>query len=277
MGIASVELGDAELAASHGAGVLEEHLNEPLGGIGTADLDIDTAVSTLEVGKGDMEVCPALGLRSTVHGDAEKTVDTTSAGESDLSPVLRVDVDEVLGVLAEKLAVLHAESTDKTNLLINGEEKLDGTVDKVLGLSDSKASSNTTAIISTEGGVGGTELVSVDPGDNGILLKVVDLSSSLGGNHIKVSLENNTGDLLLAGSGRDGDAGVAQVVDLHSAADLLADLSSPSSNLLGVSAGTGDLGESKEVAPDIRALGVLLAKLCIELLGVVKVEFCHLC
>jgi len=272
--IATVHLVETILSTSKSDVIVEDHLSEPLGGIGTANLDVDTAVATLEVLKGEGVVDEALAVRSTAHGEAEDTIDTTSAAESDLSPVLRVDVDEVLGLLGKKLALLQAKSANKTSLLINGEEKLDGTVLKGLVRSDGKSSGNTTAIITTKSGLGSTKELTIDVRDKRISLKVEGKICSLGGHHIKMCLEDDAREVLLALSSRDGDANVAEMISLHLTADLLAELLNPLGDLLSVMRRTRDLSESKEVLPKIRALRILSAKLLIDLLLCVKVQFC---
>jgi len=273
--IATVHLGDAVLDTSHGKVVLEKHLNDPHSGIGTANLDIATTVATLEVLNGHSVVLESRVLSRAGHGEAEDTIDTTSAAEGDLSPILRVDIDEVLCVLAEKLTLSQTKSTDKTSLLIDGEEELDGTVLDSLVLSNGEASSHTTAIITTKSGLGSAEELTVDVRDERVSLEVEGEISSLGGHHIKVSLKDDAREVLLALSCRDGDADVAKLISLDGAAELLADLLDPSGDLLSVVRGARDLSESKEELPESRALGVLLAKLLVDLLLSIKVQFCH--
>jgi len=270
VGVATVHLGDAVLGAGHGNVVLEEHLDNPHGGVGTTNLDIAAAVATLEVLNGEGVVLEASSLVSTGHGEAEDTIDTTSAAEGDLSPILRVDVDQVLGVLGKKLALLEAKSTDKTSLLVDGEENLDGTVLDGLVLGDGKACSNTTAIITTKSGLGSTKKFAIDVGNKRISLKVELKISGLGGNHIKVSLKDDARKILLALGGRDSNANIAKLISLHGAAELLADFLSPSRNLLGVVRRTRDLSQCKEILPNARAFGILLAKLFIKLLLNIK-------
>jgi len=273
--IATVHLGKMELCTSHGDVVLEEHLNNPHGGVGAANLDIATTVATLEVLNVQGVVLESRVLLGAGHGEAEDTINTTSAAESDLSPVLRIDVDEVLGILGKKLALLKAKSTNKTSLLIDGEEDLDGTVLDGLVLGDGKACGNTTAIITTKSGLGGTKKFTIDVRNKRISLKVELKISGLGGNHIKVSLKNNTRKVLLALSGRDSNANIAEFISLHRAAKLLADFLSPSRNLGSVVRRTRNLSQCKEVLPNARAFGILLAKLFVKLLLNIKMQFCH--
>jgi len=275
VGVATVHLGDAVLSTGDGSVVLEQHLNDPHSGVGTADLDIDTAVATLEVLEGEGVVDPSLVVNSTAHGEAEDTIDTTSAAESDLSPILRVDVDEVLGILGKKLALLQAKSTNKTSLLINGEEELERTVDKLLVLTDGKSSSNTATIITTKSGLGSTEKITIDVRNEGISLKVVLDIGSLGGHHIKMALKNDARAVLLALGGRKRNADIAKSISLHSAADLLADLLDPLGDLLSVVRGTRDLSEGEEVPPHSLAFRILLAEFLINLLLDVQMKFCH--
>jgi len=273
--VATVHLGETVLDTSEGKVVLEEHLHHPHGGVGTADLDVAAAVATLEVLNGQSVVLEALALSAAGHGEAQDTVDTTGAAQGDLSPVLRIDIDEVLGVLGEKLALLQAKSTDKTGLLINGEEKLDGTVLDGLILGDSKAGGNTTAIITTKSGLGSTKKLAVDVGHKRVGLKVESEIGGLGGNHIKVSLHHNTRKVLLALSSRDSDANIAKTISLDSAAELLANLLNPCGNLSSVVGRTRDFSQCKEELPQTRAFGVLLAKFLINLLLNIKMKICH--
>jgi len=275
VGIATVHLGDAVLGAGESSVVLEQHLNEPHGGVGTADLDIDTAVATLEVLKGEGVVDPSLVVSSAAHGEAEDTIDTTSAAEGDLSPILRVDVDEVLGVLGKKLALLQAKGTNKAGLLIDGEEELKRTVNKLLVLTDGKSSSDTATIITTKSGLGSTEEIAIDVRNEGISLKVVLDVGSLGGHHVKMALKDDAGAVLLALGGGEGDADVAKSISLDSAADLLADLLDPLRDLLSVVRGAGDLSESEEVPPHALTFRVLLTEFLVNLLLDVQVKFCH--
>jgi len=268
--IATVHLGDAVFSTSHGDVVLEEHLNEPHGSIGTADLDIDTAVATLEVLNGEGVVLPASILSRTRHGEAEDTINTTSAAKSDLSPILRVDVDEVLASLGKQLTLGKTKSTNKTSLLIDGEEKIQWATLKSLILSHGKTSSNTTAIITTKSGLGSTKKLAIDVRNKRISLKVEGKIGGLSGNHIKVSLKNNTRKVLLALSAREGDANVAKLISLDTAAKLLADLLDPGRDLLGVMRRTRDLSQSKEELPKRRAFRILLAKFLINLLLNIK-------
>jgi len=273
--VATVEEGKAELCTSHGDVVPDEHLDQPLGGVGAADLDIDTAVATLEVLEGNVVVDEALRVRSAAHGEAEDTVDTTSAAEGDLSPILRVDVDEVLGVLGKKLALLQAKGTNKAGLLIDGEEELKRTVNKLLVLTDGKSSSDTATIITTKSGLGSTEEIAIDVRNEGISLKVVLDVGSLGGHHVKMALKDDAGAVLLALGGGEGDADVAKSISLDSAADLLADLLDPLRDLLSVVRGAGDLSESEEVPPHALTFRVLLTEFLVNLLLDVQVKFCH--
>jgi len=274
--VATVEEGKAELCTSHGDVVPDEHLDQPLGGVGAADLDIDTAVATLEVLEGNVVVDEALRVRSAAHGEAEDTVDTTSAAEGDLSPVLRVDVDQVLGLLGEELTLLQAKSTNEADLLIDGEEELNRTMLEGLVSADSEASSDTTAIITTESGVGGAEELAIDVGDERISHEIVLVVSSLGADHIKVSLQDDAGNVLLALGGGDLDANVAELISLHLTADFLTDLLDPLGDLLGVVRRTRDLSQSEEEFPHCITLRVLGAQLLINLLLDVQVQFCHL-
>jgi len=268
--VATVHLGETVLSTSHGDVVLEKHLDNPHGGVGTADGDIDTTVATLEVLDGQSVVLESRVLSRAGHGEAEDAVDTTSAAEGDLSPVLRVDVDEVLGVLGEKLALLEAKSTNETSLLIDSEEELEGTVLDGLVLGDGKSSSNTTAIITTKSGLGSAEELAVDVGHKRVGLKVELEIGGLGGHHIKVSLKDDTGEVLLALGARESNADIAKTISLDGAADLLADLLDPGGNLLGVMRRTRDLSQGKEVLPDTGAFRILLAELLVDLLLNIK-------
>jgi len=267
-----VHLGDTILDARHGDVILEEHLNEPHGSIGTADGDIDTTVTTLEVLNSQEVVLEAVALSSTSHGEAEDAVNTTSAAESDFSPILRVDIDEVLGVLGKEFTLLEAKGTNKTSLFINSEEELKRTTLDGLVLGDCKASSNTTAIITTKSSLGSTKKFTIDVRNERIGLEVEGEISSLGGDHIKVSLKNNARNVLLALSSRESDADIAKSISLNSAAELLADLLDPSRNLTSVMRRTRDLSQGKEVLPHGGAIGVLLAEVLVELLLDVKVQ-----
>jgi hypothetical protein len=85
-----------------------------------------------------------------------------------------------------------------------------------------------------------------------------------------VSLKNDAGKVLLALGARESNADIAKAIGLDGAADLLADLLDPGGDLLSVMRRTRDLGQSKEVLPDIGAIGVLLAKLLVYLLLNIK-------
>ena len=272
--VAGVELDDAVLSAREGDVVVGKALDDPLEGVGAAGLDLDTRVSALEVLVLKAVDVP-VGLQlSALDGDVELAAHTTGAGEADFAPVLAVDVDEVLGVAREELALLEVGGTDKAGLLVDGEEELEGPADKLLVSSDGKGCSDARAVVPTEGGVGGAEEVAVETGHDGVLGEVVDLVAGLGGHHVKVALEHNRGAGLLAGGGREGDGNVADSVDLHGPAELLALLLSPLAGKSSVVGGAGDLGEGDKVLPDIGAVGVLLAELLIKL-GV-SLKFEHL-
>jgi len=144
-----------------------------------------------------------------------------------------------------------------------------------LVLSDGEASSNTTAIITTKSGLGSTKEFTIDVGDKRIGLKVEGEIGGLGGNHIKVSLQDNTREVLLALSGRDSNADIAKRIRLDSAAELLADFLDPSGDLASVVGRTRDLSQSKEEFPESRAFRILLAKFLINLLLNIKSKFCH--
>ena len=264
VGVAGVELDDAVLSTSDGDVVVGKALNDPLEGVGAAGLDLNTRVSALEVLVLKAVDVPVGVQLSALDGDVELAADTTSAGEADFTPVLTVDVDEVLGVGGEELALLEVRGADKAGLLVDGEKELERATDKSLVSGDGESGGNTRAIISTEGGVGGTEEVTIEMGDDGILGEVVDLIRGLGGNHIKMTLEDNGGAGLLAGGGGEGDGDVADGVNLHGTAELLALLLSPLAGKLGVVRGTGNLGKRDKVLPDIGAVGVLLAELVVK-------------
>ena len=177
-----------------------EETEEQFDGIGALQMDVAAGVPAFAALERDFQRDIALlgGNRFEVEGRG--SVHTSGAADIEFAFGLGVEVQQGLALEPSSFEV---ESTVHACLLIDGNEHLQGRVYDALVCEDSQCRSHADTVVRTEGSaVGGYPLgVVLNVRLNGVGLEVEDFVSVLLGNHVHVSLQNDSRVVLHARTG----------------------------------------------------------------------------
>ena len=242
--VAALDADQAQAALGNPAQVAEDQLVD----VGAAAVDFHAAMAALEAAEGQLVGHHALGGLLGGEGDIDGGIDTAGAAHVELALGLAVEVQQVVAV---QLAFLQAEGTGHAGLLVGGDEGLQRAVLDGLRGEDAHDGGHAQTVVGSEGGVVGIHPVAHNLGLDGVLQEVVLLAGTGLGHHVHVGLQHHGVHILHAFGGGFAQNDVAHLV--HAAVNLVlfCPVHKEFTHNLFVLRGTGALGESIEIAPQL--------------------------
>lgn len=197
-GIAQVAAVEAAQAQGEALPTLPEQAGGRLVRIDSSLVDVVARVSALQVGDADAEEAVVGRGRNGRIAERGQRVDAAGAADEQLALVLGVEVDQV-GAREHSLA--QSESTREAGLLIDREERLEGSVLDRRVEQRGQRGGHADAAVGAERRALGLDPLPVDAGTDGVVLEVELHVGVLLADHVHVRLEDDRRTVLEARGG----------------------------------------------------------------------------
>lgn len=210
-------------------------------------MDVAARVAAEQTANAHLHIIEILGSVAAFVGEIGSGVDAACAAYEDLAVVFRIEVQKHRAadhILAEVLGSFEAD------LLVDGEESLNRTVNQILVDHHGHSGGAADAVVGAESGALGLNPLAVDISLDRVFHKIMAYVAVLLGNHVHVGLKDHRRGVLMTGSGRLAHHYVAHLVGLNLDAVVVGEFYEKIPDLLFMAGGTRNFRDFIETFPN---------------------------